>query len=50
MDYYVELSDESRASLSGVKKALMEKLGLVKDSLSAGCLLSLRTKECREKL
>ena len=50
VDYYVELSDESQASLSGVKKVLMEKLGLVKDSLSAGHLFITRDQGVQGKI
>jgi len=50
VDYYVDLSEESRASLNAIKKALMEKSGLAKDSLSAGRLFITRDQGAQEKV
>ena len=36
VDIYIELSEETRANLAEVKKALMSKAGLTKDPLVAG--------------
>ena len=50
VDYYVELSEKSRASLGAVKKALLEKSGLAKDSLSAGRLFITRDQGAQERV
>ena len=42
VDYFVELSDETKADLQAVKQALMKKAGLVKDPLLAGRLFITR--------
>ena len=47
VDYYVEQSEEFRATLSVVKKALMKKSGLIKDSMSVGGFISQGTKQHR---
>ena len=47
VDYFVELSDETKADLSAVKWALMEKAGLVKDPLLASRLFVTRFAKTR---
>ena len=50
VDYYIDLSDETKGSLSAVKKAFMERSGLIRDALMAGRLFITRDQGPSEKL